>query len=137
MASRYKPRVRFPSQKDLQAALDYNPTSGVFRWKAAASSRWRGVIGGIAGSKDANGYIQIKLCGTTYKAHHLAWIYVHGEMHSMPPITQSQIYGRALMPRIRRTNEQGTRPDCQRESAEVCEVNRSQPGYALKNDCFT
>lgn len=74
----------FPSQQELTTFLDYDPATGIFRWKARTSPQWRRKIGQIAGSRDANGYIEIKLCSAAYKAHHLAWIYVHGEMHSMP-----------------------------------------------------
>lgn len=82
--SGHRPRTGFPSQQELQKLLDYDPTTGVFRWKAPTSSYWRGNIGGTAGGTDINGYVQIRLAGVTYKAHHLAWIYVHGAMHSMP-----------------------------------------------------
>lgn len=74
----------FPSRQELAAALDYDPATGVFRWKAPTSPRWRGTIGQVAGGKDGNGYILIKFAGKQYKAHHLAWIFVHGEMHLMP-----------------------------------------------------
>jgi HNH endonuclease len=79
--STHNPRVGYPSQKELWVALDYDPNTGGFRWKAPASPNIP--IGSVAGSR-ANGYIHIRLRGFTYKAHHLAWIYVHGEMHSMP-----------------------------------------------------
>ena len=81
-SSGHKPRTGFPSQQELSRVLDYDPSTGVFRWKGPAN--WRRRMDGVAGSRDSNGYIHIRLDGVTYKAHHLAWIYVYGEMHLMP-----------------------------------------------------
>ena len=50
--------------------------SGLFTWKIASSARVE--IGSIAGTK-VKGYIHIKINKKIYKAHRLAWLYVHGE----------------------------------------------------------
>ncbi len=79
-----KPRAGFPSQQELRLVLDYNPVTGIFVWKTNSSPYGPKMAGKIAGSNRGDGYIRIRINGTTYKAHHLAWIYVHGEMHSSP-----------------------------------------------------
>ena len=55
--------------------LHYNPETGVFirRIKTANCIS----VGDIAGGLE-HGYIVIQLCGIKYKAHRLAWFYVHG-----------------------------------------------------------
>jgi hypothetical protein len=48
----------------------------VFRWKV---HRRRVVPGDIAGSIQGDGYVMIGINGKSWKAHRLAWLYVHGE----------------------------------------------------------
>ena len=58
--------------------LSYNPKTGEFRWKVENSRRAK--AGSIAGHIAADsGYIYIRLNGTLYRAHRLAWFFVHGE----------------------------------------------------------
>lgn len=63
--------------EELRAALTYCPVTGAFAWKAKPSKQ-------IAAGADAGhlqkdtGYIVIKLRGRLYRAHRLAWLYVHG-----------------------------------------------------------
>lgn len=58
--------------------LDYDPITGVFRWRV-----WRGggspAAGSVAGNLNTNGYHNIKIGARLYRAHRLAWLYVHGE----------------------------------------------------------
>lgn len=54
----------------LTARLDYNELTGVFTWRSHGS---------IAGSLDAKGYRRIRIGAKTYRAHRLAWFYVHCE----------------------------------------------------------
>lgn len=61
------------SQAQIKEVLNYDPDTGVFTRKVP----WRGRT--LAGSKESNGYWQISVLGKTYKAHHLAWLYVYGE----------------------------------------------------------
>lgn len=64
------------SADGLRETLDYDPTTGVFRWKRGR----RGVAAGsIAGTTDSNGYRYIGINQVWYLAHRLAWLYVNGE----------------------------------------------------------
>lgn len=63
------------SHAQLLALLHYDPATGIFTWLQDGVKH---VAGGIAGSLDDKGYVQIGLNGYTYKAHRLAWFYVTG-----------------------------------------------------------
>lgn len=70
----------------LRSLLDYEESSGVFRWRAragAASSpkirRWNThYVGTIAGTILSTGRRIIRIQPRGYLAHRLAWLYVHG-----------------------------------------------------------
>lgn len=64
------------TQKRLHELLIYVPESGVFTWRVSRGSRSQG---STAGTPDAIGYSLIRIDGTFYKAHRLAWMYVNGE----------------------------------------------------------
>ena len=63
------------TQERLKQLLDYDPGTGVFRWKVSNNSRRAGQI---AGGLTNNGYVRIRLGGKPYLAHRLAWFFVHG-----------------------------------------------------------
>jgi hypothetical protein len=79
----------------LRAILDYDPETGVFRWKARTSDMfvpgkrsvewqcrsWNARYEReIAGFKDRKGYCRIRINnGSTYGSHRLAWLYMTGE----------------------------------------------------------
>lgn len=68
------------TQEELKNALDYNSNTGVFRWKKKISKKVN--IGQMAGY-EANcrgelGYWNIRIFGTRYFAHRLAWLYEYG-----------------------------------------------------------
>lgn len=64
------------TQSRLQQLLDYSPDTGVFAWKIANSKRVH--VGDVAGSPSIKGYVLIGIDGRVYRAHRLAWLYVHG-----------------------------------------------------------
>lgn len=61
---------------DLIQLLDYDSTTGIFRWKIKRNAN--ADIGSIAGSLDKRGYITITLKGKRYYAHRLVIFYVTG-----------------------------------------------------------
>jgi hypothetical protein len=67
--------------EQLRAVLDYNPYTGIFRWRyrrEMANSwnvKYTGQIAGASGS----GYVLIIINNVGYKAHRLAWLYMTDE----------------------------------------------------------
>jgi hypothetical protein len=66
------------TQALLKKLLDYDPQTGIFTWKVALSSNVK--IGSRAGCINQNGYRVIRINGKGYKAHRLAWLYIHGSL---------------------------------------------------------
>lgn len=61
----------------IDELFDYDPETGWFTNKITRGQR--ALAGNIAGSFDAYGYWVIQISGDKFKAHHLAWLWVHGE----------------------------------------------------------
>lgn len=65
------------TQEVAQRLLDYNQETGEFKWRI----KRRGVnVEKILGTDNGFGYLRITVCGKSYYAHRLAWLYVHGHM---------------------------------------------------------
>lgn len=60
----------------LRELLTYSPTTGLFTWKVTLGSR--AAAGDTAGCLKTDGYILIRVDRFLYRAHRLAWLYVHG-----------------------------------------------------------
>jgi len=60
----------------LRHLLHYNADTGEFRWRVP---RKGSVKGGAAGRLHYKGYREICVDGRLYRAHRLAWLYVHGQ----------------------------------------------------------
>lgn len=73
---RRKPKELLSAER-LRERLHYDPATGAFTWRVAGRGKRK--AGDPAGSLHQQGYIHIKLDRHSYKAHHLAWLYVHGE----------------------------------------------------------
>lgn len=65
------------TQEALKSALTYDPETGIFRWAIDKGQRVK--AGCVAGHLASNGYVVIRINQQTYKAHRLAWLYMHGE----------------------------------------------------------
>jgi HNH endonuclease/AP2 domain len=64
------------TQAELKEVLEYNPDTGVFTWKKTVNSR--AVAGSVAGGKNTEGYINLKINRKNYQAHRLAYLYMTG-----------------------------------------------------------
>lgn len=65
------------SLERLRDVLDYDAGTGLFRWKTPKTAFIR--PGDVASNRvNSQGYVSISIDGTYYKAHRLAWLYVHG-----------------------------------------------------------
>lgn len=67
------------TQQKLKGLLSYNPASGEFTWLKSISKRIR--VGDLAGYSNSNSdsYVFIRIAGTLYRAHRLAWLYEYGK----------------------------------------------------------
>ena len=63
----------------LRHHMAYEPVTGIFFWKVRGAGK---TVGKALGTKIWSGYITIKVAGTVYYAHRLAWFYVNGEWPS-------------------------------------------------------
>jgi hypothetical protein len=72
-----KERERKLKHKFLILVLDYDPETGIFRWKKPTSNRVR--VGDESGRWDSKGGRCVAVGGVRYLAHRLAWFYVHGK----------------------------------------------------------
>lgn len=64
------------SPERVRGLLDYDPETGIFRWKV---NRRRARRGAVAGCLDkVYGYIRVMIDGKSHLAHRLAWIYQVG-----------------------------------------------------------
>lgn len=62
----------------LRELLDYNPATGIFRWRTP--NRGRAKIGqSVKGWNAGKGYLMVGLDFKRYYLHRLAWQYIHGE----------------------------------------------------------
>jgi HNH endonuclease len=59
----------------VRELLDYDPNSGIFRWRVC-----RGPVktGDIADNVDSHGYVRIEINGRSYKARRLAFLIMRG-----------------------------------------------------------
>jgi len=69
--------IKTISQEKLKELLNYDMSTGQFYW---LETRGRFKKDTIAGYIDNTGYIKIEIDGKKYRAHRLAWVYVHGSI---------------------------------------------------------
>lgn len=61
---------------EFHKKLSYNSETGIFTWNKNVSNM---SIGDVAGTKNSNGHVQIRVDGKRIFAHKLAWAFVYGE----------------------------------------------------------
>ena len=61
----------------LQSTFDYNPHTGLFKWKVIGANG-NYLPGDMAGGKKKDGYWWVSFECRRYKAHRLAWFYITG-----------------------------------------------------------
>ena len=64
------------TQARLREILNYNPDTGKFTWRVTLGSR--AMAGRPVSQGLSNGYRTLRVDGKLYRAHRLAWFYVHG-----------------------------------------------------------
>lgn len=62
--------------QELREAFDYDPETGVIKWKVSHSPRAK--AGAVAGTFDGRGYRKCAYKKVRIKCHKLAWLLVHG-----------------------------------------------------------
>lgn len=65
------------NQNYLKDILSYDPETGVFTWIVSPTNSIQ--VNSQAGTLHDSGYIKISIGNKCYRAHRLAWLYVHGE----------------------------------------------------------
>lgn len=77
-----EPRINDPlTVEQLRAVLDYDPDSGIFKWKhrpecpGCWNARWAWKPAGVTDK----GYKVVTINRIRYQASRLAWLFVHGE----------------------------------------------------------
>lgn len=68
------------TQHELKRVLNYDPDSGIFTWRVSVGTS--SLAGKVAGCLSVDGYVGIRVMGTRYQAHRLAWLYVYGALPS-------------------------------------------------------
>lgn len=89
------------TQARLKSLLSYDAETGVFHW-SQIQPKSKTKVGAVAGGLLKTGYWRIKIDGKTYKAHRLAWMYVHG---SFPSAYLDHINGDTLDNRLSNLRE--------------------------------
>ena len=75
--TRTKP-LPLPTQERLKELFHYDPESGQFTRKVQTAYHTKAAD--MAGYLDkSGGYLKIRVDGTSYLSHRLAWMYIHGE----------------------------------------------------------
>ena len=64
------------TQEYLMGVAEYDPMTGIFTTRV---NRKNEVIGEVIGHVTTNGYMRIFIDGRYYRAHRLAWLYMHGK----------------------------------------------------------
>jgi hypothetical protein len=100
------------TQEYLKSVLDYDPETGVFRWKfvpGAPNHRNAQYAGKVAGSHRGAGYVSLWVNNRKIGAHTAAWIMVHGSWpaHTIDHINRDRSDNRIVNLRDATPSQQG------------------------------
>ena len=96
--------------EELHKNLDYDPDTGLFTRLIANSPTV--TIGDIAGTRNQNGYIEIKINSVSYKAHRLAWLWVEGYFPEVDIDHEDQIRHNNRWDNLRLVSQQCNSRNC-------------------------
>jgi hypothetical protein len=68
---------QLPTAARVRELFAYDASTGVFTRRVRTSNRIN--VGDVAGVQDRKGYLLLRVDGVIYKAHRVAWLYVHGD----------------------------------------------------------
>ena len=95
-----------PPVELLKELFDYDPLTGLLRWKKKLNTRIR--LGAVAGALTDKGYLSIGINGKKYYAHRICWAIYYNEQLA-PDVEIDHIYGNTVDNRIselRKSNRQ-------------------------------
>ena len=78
-----------PPVELLREFFDYDPLTGLLRWKKPQRGR---TLGKVAGTRHQNGYVQLSFKGHKYFAHRICWAIYHNEQLT-PDVEIDHIFG--------------------------------------------
>lgn len=97
----------------FQESLEYNPETGVLRWRKDPATNVR--QGYMAGRRHQNGHLEVGLGKTTYMAHHVVWALAYGRF---PERTLVHVNGIKTDNRLTNLRESGFGPGGRSETGE-------------------
>ena len=101
-----------PSAELIRECLSYNPLTGRFHWLTDRGRRIK--AGDVAGRVKSTGYVGIKINGSEYLAHRLAWKLVYG---ADPTCVVDHLDGNRQNNAISNLQDTSTRQNCRRETS--------------------
>lgn len=107
--------------------LNYDQETGVFTWRIATGNRVK--PGAVAGTNNGAGYLLIAIDRRRYKAHRLAFLYVHGRW---PEPEVDHINGVRSDNRIANLREATRAQNCQNKKGAYRNSKSGQPGVYMK-----
>ena len=96
----------------LREVLRYDRDTGKFYWRVKTCRKV--VPGAEAGHTDRKGYVCIRIDGEIHRAHHLAWLYEHGEWPALQVDHKNRRTGDNRAANLRLATDMQNRANCKR-----------------------
>jgi len=81
--------IELPPVELLKEHLNYDPLTGLLRWKKPQRGR---TLGKVAGTRHQGGYVQLNFKGHKYFAHRICWAIYYNEQLA-PDVEIDHLYG--------------------------------------------